>query len=156
MVKLFLKHGLPFCDVNLWYNGKFISIKNVLLDTGSGGSVFKMDVVEDIGITIEDDDVIESISGVGGKEFVYKKDIDSIALGMLRLDNFKIEVGVMDYGFEINGILGMDFMKAVGAVINLDKMEVANGNSYSDKPWVILRDYRTGFKWKIQQYCKAC
>ena len=131
--QLFLKYGLPFCDVNLCYNGKFISIKNVLLDTGSGGSVFKMDVVEDIGITIEDDDVIESISGVGGTEFVYKKDIDSIALGMLRLDNFKIEVGVMDYGFEINGILGMDFMKSVGAVINLDKMEVANGNSYSDK-----------------------
>ncbi len=83
------------------------STKNELLDTGSGGSVFKMDVVKDIGITIEDDDVIESISGVGGTEFVYKKDIESISLGMLKLDNFKIEVGVMDYGFEINGILGM-------------------------------------------------
>lgn len=129
MVKLDLKYGLPFCDVNLCHNGKFISIKNVLLDTGSGGSVFKMDVVEDIGITIEDDDVIESISGVGGTEFVYKKDIESIALGMLKLDNFKIEVGVMDYGFEINGILGMDFMRAVGATINLNKMEVARGNS---------------------------
>lgn len=49
IVKLDLKYGLPFCDVNLCHNGKFISIKNVLLDTGSGGSVFKMDVVEDIG-----------------------------------------------------------------------------------------------------------
>lgn len=48
---------------------------------------------------------------------------------MLKLDNFKIEVGVMDYGFEINGILGMDFMKVVGAVINLDKMEVSKLNS---------------------------
>lgn len=125
MVKLDLKYGLPFCDVNLSYNGKLISIKNVLLDTGSGGSVFKMDVVEEIGITIEDYDAIEAISGIGGTEFVYKKDIDSIELGILKLDNFKIEVGVMDYGFEINGILGMDFMKKVGAVINLDKMEVA-------------------------------
>lgn len=128
MVKLDLKYGLPFCDVNLSYEGKFISIKNVLLDTGSGGSVFKMDVVEAIGITIEDDDVIEAISGIGGTEFVYKKDIDSIELGMLRLDNFKIEVGVMDYCFEINGILGMDFMKAVGEVINLNKMECYKGN----------------------------
>jgi len=128
MVKLDLKYGLPFCNVNLCYNKKIISIKNVLLDTGSGGSVFKMDVVEDIGIAIEDDDIIESISGIGGTEFVYKKDIDSISLGMLKLDNFKIEVGVMDYGFEINGILGMDFMKVVGAVINLDKMEVSKLN----------------------------
>lgn len=129
MVKLNLKYGLPFCNINLCYNGKFIFIDNVLLDTGSGGSVFKMDVVEDVGITIDDDDVIESISGVGGSEFVYKKDIDSIALGELQLDNFKIEVGVMDYGFEINGILGMDFMKAVGAVIDLGEMKVTKGNS---------------------------
>lgn len=59
------------------------------------------DVVEEIDITIEDDDVIETISGVGGSEFVYKKDVDSIALGDLKLHNFKIEVGVMDYGFGI-------------------------------------------------------
>lgn len=31
----------------------------------------------------------------------------------------------MDYEFEINGILGMDFMKAIGVFINLDRMEVA-------------------------------
>ncbi len=41
MVKLDLKYGLPFCSVNLCYNGKGISIDKVLLDTGSGGSVFK-------------------------------------------------------------------------------------------------------------------
>jgi len=111
MVKLDLKYGLPFCTVKLSYNGKCMSINNVLLDTGSGGSVFKMDIIEEIGITIEDDDVIESVSGVGGSEFVYKKDVDSISLDDLKLNNFKIEVGVMDYGFEINGILGMDFMK---------------------------------------------
>ena len=38
--------------------------------------------------------------------------------------DFSIEVGVMDYGFEVNGILGMDFMKGVGAIIDLDKMIV--------------------------------
>lgn len=51
MVKLDLKYGLPFCTVKLSYNGKCMFIDNVLLDTGSGGSVFKMDVVEEIGIT---------------------------------------------------------------------------------------------------------
>jgi predicted aspartyl protease len=128
MVKLDLKYGLPFCTVKLSYNGKYKFIDNVLLDTGSGGTVFKMDVVEEIGITIEDDDVIETISGVGGSEFVYKKDIDSITLGDLELNNFKIEVGVMDYGFEINVILGMDFLKKVGAIINLDEMKVTKEN----------------------------
>jgi non-homologous end joining protein Ku len=70
MVKLDLKYGLPFCTVKLSYNGKYKAIDNVLLDTGSGGTVFKMDVVEEIGITIEDDDVIETISGVGGSEII--------------------------------------------------------------------------------------
>lgn len=32
----------------------------------------------------------------------------------------------MDYGFDINGILGMDFLKKVGAIINLDEMTVMN------------------------------
>lgn len=124
MVELDLKYGLPFCIVTISYMGKCKSINNVLLDTGSGGTVFKMDIVEDIGITIEDDDVIETISGVGGSEFVYKKNIDSIILGDLELHDFKVEVGVMDYGFEINGILGMDFLKKVGAVINLQEMKI--------------------------------
>lgn len=124
MTKLDLKYGLPFCTVELTYNGKSMYINNTLLDTGSGGTIFKMDIVDKIGITIEDNDIIEAISGVGGKEFVYKKKVDSIMLGNLRLNNFKIEVGVMDYGFEINGILGMDFLKEVEAIINFNKMEV--------------------------------
>ena len=31
----------------------------------------------------------------------------------------------MDYGFEINGIIGMDFMKHIGAIIDLEKMIVS-------------------------------
>lgn len=30
----------------------------------------------------------------------------------------------MDYGFDINGIVGVDFLKSVGAVIDLNKMEL--------------------------------
>lgn len=129
MVKLEFKYGLPFCKVTLNYKGKSMSLDNVLLDTGSGGTVFKMDKVDKLGITIEKDDTIETISGVGGVEFVYKKNIDSIKLEDLEIRDFKIEVGVMDYGFDINGIIGMDFLKKVGAIIDLDKMTVY-GTSY--------------------------
>lgn len=124
MIKLDVKYGLPFCTVKLSYKGKSISIGNILLDTGSGGTVFKMDIVDKIDITIEDDDIIETISGIGGAEFVYKKNVDSIMLGELVLENFKIEVGVMDYGFDINGIIGMGFLKKVGAIIDLEEMKV--------------------------------
>ena len=40
-------------------------------------------------------------------------------VGDRKLSDFRIEVGGMDYGFEINGILGMDFLTQAGAIINL-------------------------------------
>lgn len=88
MVKLDIKYGLPFCKVTLIYKGKSISLDNVLLDTGSGGTVFKMDKVDEIGITIDKDDTIETISGVGGIEFVYKKTIDGINFGDMEIKDF--------------------------------------------------------------------
>lgn len=130
MVKLQFKYGLPFCSIKLIYKGKEMILDDVLLDTGSGGTVFKMDKVEEIGITIEEDDVIETISGIGGSEFVYKKYVNSISMGDLKLDNFKVEIGVMDYGFEINGIVGIDFLKSVGAVIDLNRMLVKKPNDF--------------------------
>ncbi len=127
MVKLDIKYGLPFCRVSLEYIGKSMTFDNVLLDTGSGGTVFKMDKVDRMGITIEDNDSIETISGIGGVEFVYKKSVDGVKLGNLVVRNFVIEVGVMDYGFEIDGIIGVDFLSEVGAIIDLNKLIV-----YSD------------------------
>ena len=88
-------------------------------------------MVDNIGITIEEYDTIETISGVGGIEFVYNKNIDKIIFGNLEIENFNIEIGVMDYGFDINGIIGIDFMKHIGAVIDLDKMMVYSSYSYS-------------------------
>jgi predicted aspartyl protease len=124
MVKLDLKYGLPFCKITLIYKGKSMKLGNVLIDTGSVGTILKMDRVDELGITIEKDDTIETISGVGGIEFVYKKNIDGIKLGNLVISNFIIEVGAMDYGFEINGIIGMNFLREAGAIINLGKMAI--------------------------------
>ena len=117
MVKLDLKYGLPFCKITLIYKGKSMKLGNVLIDTGSVGTILKMD-------RVEKDDTIETISGVGGIEFVYKKNIDGIKLGNLVISNFIIEVGAMDYGFEINGIIGMNFLREAGAIINLGKMAI--------------------------------
>jgi len=38
--------------------------------------------------------------------------------------NFAIEVGAMDYGFAIDGIIGTDFLLQVGAVIDLSRLEI--------------------------------
>jgi hypothetical protein len=123
MVRLEFKYGFPFCQVALDQR-KSLELDVVLVDTGSGGTVFKMDKVDELDITIEPDDVIETISGVGGSEFVYKKTVEELKLGEAEVSGFPIEVGVMDYGFAIIGVLGMEFLREIGAKIDHVRMEV--------------------------------
>lgn len=87
-----------------------------------------MDEVEKIDISIDVTDSIESIQGVGGSEFVYKKVIDEISLGEYSVNDFKVEIGVMDYGFNIGGIIGINFLKEINAVIDLKNMMIKGEN----------------------------
>jgi hypothetical protein len=41
-----------------------------------------------------------------------------------RRPQIEIEIGGMDYGVEINGILGMDVLLAAGAMINLRDLQL--------------------------------
>lgn len=91
----------------------------VLVDAGSASCIFSVDHVESIGLVPMPEDVLHVISGVGGTEVVFQRNIDSLKIGAFCLPNFQIEVGGMDYGFEIDAILGMDFLLSSKAVINL-------------------------------------
>jgi hypothetical protein len=75
-----LLYGLPIVDFDVIFDGRKLHIKNVLLDTGSAGTIFDADVVS--------------------------------------------EIGVMDYGIDIQGIIGFDFLRAAKLVIDTDKMLV--------------------------------
>ena len=119
-----LTDGLPSITVTLTYHGKPYMIDRVLLDTGSGGSVFSTDVLLSCGIHYEMHDMVHRIRGVGGTEFVFSKIVDQLAIGELCCDQFAIEVGVMDYGMPLNGIIGMDFLCAVNAVIDLAQSRI--------------------------------
>lgn len=67
-------------------------------------------------------DVIRRIRGIGGTEYVYEKHIDRIQLDTKKLNNFRIQIGDMDYGFDIDGILGMDYLVKSKVVIDLENM----------------------------------
>jgi len=123
-MKIRLRDGLPHVTASLTYQGRRLSLKDVLLDTGSAGAIFSTDRVLDIGLTYEPDDTVHRIRGVGGTEFVFTKRVDRLAVGELQVNDFQIEVGAMDYGFDIDGIIGMDFLIQVGAIIDLATLEV--------------------------------
>jgi len=65
------------------------------------------------------------VYGVGGAESVFARCMDRLQVGGQAVEGFEINIGAMDYGLEINGILGMDFLLASGAVINLHTLEMA-------------------------------
>lgn len=118
------EYGLPFVSVTIIFRGKQLRMDKVLLDTGSASTLFKADLVQEIGMVPEGYDVVDTIRGVGGVEYVYAKCLDAICLGKLVIEQFQVEIGNMEYGMEIDGIIGFDFMKTVGIVIDTKSMVV--------------------------------
>ena len=123
-MRLLLRDNLPFVSINVKHQGKNIRIKNVLVDTGSGGTILAADVLSKIGIVPQADDTLHTIFGVGGSEVVFTRKIDELKVGTFTIKQFEIEIGGMDYGFNIQGIVGMDFLISAGAKIDLEKLEI--------------------------------
>jgi Aspartyl protease len=119
-----LRDDLPFVSVSLIYQGQEISIPDVLIDTGSATSMFSADRLAVIGISPQAEDNLYTIRGVGGAEVVYVRRVERMTVGSGSLANFEIEVGGMDYGFDIQGILGMNFLIPAGAVIDINNLDI--------------------------------
>lgn len=117
-----IEDGLLLTDIVLTFKGQSLFLKRVLVDTGSGSTIVSTDLAETIGIVAEENDMIYRISGVGGSEFVYSKRIDSIRIGEKEVLDFPIEFGAMNYGFELNGIIGLDLLQQIKAIINIDHL----------------------------------
>ena len=120
-----IHNGLPFVTVSVTYRGQTAVLTNVLLDTGSAGTVLATDRLLEIGLTMDPADPIYRIRGVGGSEFVFAKAVDRLGFDDVSVENFEIEVGALAYGIDINGILGLDFLLAVGANIDLARLQVS-------------------------------
>jgi hypothetical protein len=116
--------GLPFVSLQLTQGEQRMVLPNVVLDTGSAGTILQTDLVAPIGVRLEPDDLISEVHGIGGVEFVVTKQIDLIGVDELATKNFTIEIGSMNYGFDFDGILGFDFLQQTGAVIDLAAMEI--------------------------------
>jgi len=117
-----LKYGLPFTNIVLTHKGRSLSSDNFLIDTGSASTIISAEIAVELGLGPEPLDVIRRIRGIGGTEYVYEKHIDRIQLDTKKLNNFRIQIGDMDYGFDIDGILGMDYLVKSKVVIDLENM----------------------------------
>ena len=116
---LTLRDELLFVTASLTYRGATIELPDVLLDTGAVSTVINADLAGDVGVFLDRGDRLRMLRGVGGREYVFVRRIERLAVGSHGIDDFEVEVGELDYGFELGGILGLDFLRASGAVIDL-------------------------------------
>ncbi len=120
-MELVIKNSLPFVTIQVKLGGNCLEITNILIDTGSAKSILSADILESIGVSLEPNDRLKRVRGIGGTEIVYEKNFDLIIVAQCKISKFPIQVGAMNYGFHINGILGMDFLKRSKAMIDIDK-----------------------------------
>jgi Aspartyl protease len=120
--------GLPFVAVTLQVQGQTLVLEHVLLDTGSGGTVFKTDDLKRLGLVLLPTDRLRFLRGIGGDEAVIEKSIESMQVGLLVATPFTIQVGAVDYGIAMDGILGLDFLLHTQAVIDLNSRQLRSAS----------------------------
>lgn len=123
-MQLTLLDGLVLTSVTVTYGDRGLTLADVIVDTGSASTMLAADAVQQIGIEPAPSDILYTIRGVGGVEVVFSRRVARLQVGPAEIEGFEIEVGGMDYGFAVDGILGMDFLLSAGAVIDLETLQL--------------------------------
>ncbi len=123
-MKIRLEDGLPIVSGSITISGKTVQLTHALLDTGSGGTLVSADRLLEVGVEADPMDRIVSVRGIGGVEFVVRKEASEIRLGDLVVRDLPVQIGSLSYGFELDGIVGTDVLHAMEAVIDLGSLEL--------------------------------
>lgn len=127
-MKIEFKDGLLFTSLEIKYKGKSKIIDNIVIDTGAAGSIFSPDTVDDIGIYAEIGDRLIEYYGIGGSTHnAFIKNIDEIKLEDKSIENTYMDFGIIDTKGEINGLLGLDILIEIGAIIDLKNLIIKVG-----------------------------
>lgn len=125
-MKIEYRQGLIFTEIKLSFRGKTKIIRDVVVDTGVAETIISPDAVSDIGIFAELNDTVNSFYGVGGSlHNFFSKNVDNIGMETFELDNVKLDFGIIDPRGDINGLIGLDLLVRVGAIIDLKNMNIS-------------------------------
>ena len=131
MIKLYIDSGLPFAEIILLHNNKHLVINKALIDTGSMSTIISTDYALELDLQPEANDTIRPIRGVGGIEYVYEKNVDTLKIDTEQVSNYKLQIGAMDYGFNINAIVGFDLLSKAKIILDTGNQILFSSNSYN-------------------------
>ncbi|MFC4617605.1 hypothetical protein ACFO4N_02545 [Camelliibacillus cellulosilyticus] len=125
-MELRLENGLPMAECLLSYHGKKLFIKNVLLDTGCAVSAVDIDCASLVGLLPSRDHAkIVSMYGIGGgSEYCLEQSFDDLTFDHYEFKHFKIHLGAISYAYGFDAILGADFFRQTGMILDLRGLQV--------------------------------
>ncbi|GGP07624.1 MULTISPECIES: retropepsin-like aspartic protease [Oceanobacillus] len=121
-MKLIYDGNLLTITLIVSYRGNLLKIKDVIVDTGSFHTVINPDVLEEIGVTYENGDVIYEAYGIGGTVPFYTKTMNEIIIDNFTIRNFEIDIGTLPNGH--HALLGLDILRKYHFVIDLKNLEL--------------------------------
>ena len=108
-MKLELVNQLLEVEMLISYRGKTKLVDKLIVDTGAAHTLISSDVVDDIGIYFENGDPLVSSFGIGGEEYSFQKQVDSIKLDSYEITEMKLDFGYLG-DWDINGLIGLDIL----------------------------------------------
>jgi predicted aspartyl protease len=118
--RLQLKDGLLYTSISLRHEDKCIVVDNVIIDTGAFHTIIAPDFLEKLDVAFSDEDELVKVSGYGGTvSYSVRKKIDSIECENLKINDIKIDFGEVDPNERVNGLIGLDFLRKAGVILDL-------------------------------------
>lgn len=117
------ENGALFVRVTINYKGQWIDLYNVMLDISSPGTIFNVDCLEQFGVRPECTDFVHRVEVFNRKQYVFSKQMTQIIMAKkICVNQFTVECGQLDSDFGIDGIIGFDFLRTAGVVLDLEKL----------------------------------
>lgn len=124
------REGHLYTSIEICFRGESKIIENIVIDTGASETIISPDIVEEIGLIAEISDTVNSFYGAGGSlHNFFSKEVDEIKLGIGSFNKIKLDFGIIDPKGTINGLLGLDMLIKLGAIIDLNKFTITINSS---------------------------
>ncbi len=123
-MKINLRDNLLFTSLTLIHNDRQIIIDNIIIDTGAAQTLLSSDIAENIGIVYQNGDRIIRMFGIGGESIAFRKIVDEVKFGIISIKDYSLDFGYIDTRHGINGLIGLDLLLKVKAVIDLHSLEI--------------------------------